>query len=116
MGSPWARAFGFECKSYLDSLGVQYKSLADPKHIWASNDKIFTKPIFRTIVAEALVKQVVGEGMALPNPTLKYCLVTGHIATTTDRTKLHAHFDQEGWGSIWKAITGTVSPDAVADP
>lgn len=86
-----------ECKSYLDSHGVLYKSLADPENSWASHYKIFTETKFRTIAAEELLKQVVGKGLVLPNPTLKFCLVTGHIATTTDRTNLHAYFDQKGW-------------------
>lgn len=86
-----------ECKSYLDSQGVIYKSLADPVNGLASRYKVFTEEKFRTIAKEVLIEQVVIEGLVLPNPSLKFCLVTGHIANTTDRTKLHEFFSQKGW-------------------
>lgn len=81
-----------ECKSYLDSQGVKLDSVR------AENGrfKVFSNKEYRRIVSEHLIKQIVSEGLVLPNPTLKYCLVAGHTYKKS-RVELEAHFRENGW-------------------
>jgi hypothetical protein len=86
-----------ECKSYLDSRGVTINSLTGKDERNAERFKVFTQQSYRRIVTAELVKQVVSTGLARPNPSIRYCLVTGRIATKVDREKLHEHFVNNGW-------------------
>jgi len=86
-----------ECKSYLDSRGVTIDALTGKDERSAQRYKVFTQPEYRRIVTAELTKQVVSAGLARPNPTVKYSLVTGHIATDPDREELHEHFAEHGW-------------------
>ncbi len=86
-----------ECKSYLDSRGVKFQALTGEDVASAERFKIFTKPEYRRIVTEELIKQVEETKLTLPNPSVGYCLVTGRIATDYDREKLHKHFTERGW-------------------
>jgi len=86
-----------ECKSYLDSRGVTIAPFRDKNDKGAERYKVFTRPDYRIIVTEELVKQVVATQMALPNPTVKYCLVAGRIATDSDRKELHQYFEEQDW-------------------
>ena len=86
-----------ECKSYLDSRGVTIDALTGKDERNAQRFKVFTQPDYRRIVTAELIKQVVSAGLARPNPSVEYCLVTGRIATDLDREKLHEHFAEHGW-------------------
>jgi hypothetical protein len=87
-----------ECKSYLESGGVTYKSLtesSDRYHI-----RVFTDQRYRKIVTQQLKKQTVEEGLVLPKPIVKYCLVAGRIVNAANRAKLKALFQRKGW-HLW---------------
>ena len=86
-----------ECKSYLDSRGVTIVPFTNKNDRGVDRYKVFTQPDYRRIVSAELVKQVVASQMALPNPTVKYCLAAGKIATEGDRKSIHQYFDQQGW-------------------
>lgn len=86
-----------ECKSYLDSRGVTFASFINENDPGAGRYKVFNQPNYRKIVTEELVKQVVATQMTLPNPTVKYCLVAGRIATEPDRKKLKKYFSDNDW-------------------
>lgn len=91
------RLLWVECKSYLDSRGVTEDALTGVDARNAQRYKVFTWPAFREKITEALIKQLSEEKRILPNPTVQYCLVTGKIATDTDRSKLHKLFNENGW-------------------
>ncbi len=84
-----------ECKSYLDSTGVRFEDLLpDGKN--ASRYKIFTDKNRREIASDALKTQLVNEGFANPNLTVKHWLVAGKVVSK-DQEKLEKHFVDQGW-------------------
>jgi hypothetical protein len=91
------RLLWLECKSFMDSGGVTIDSLTGKNPAAAERYKVFTYPVYRKIVSEALSSQLQEEGRIQANPTIKYCLVTGKIASTKNRVALHQYFDQNGW-------------------
>jgi hypothetical protein len=91
------RLLWVECKSFLDSRGIVADHLMQEDDAGKGLYKAFTWPSYRRIVTEELIKQVCREGRARENPTVKYCLVTGNIATQRDREKLHQFFEAKGW-------------------
>jgi hypothetical protein len=86
-----------ECKSYLDSRGVSIGSFNGKDERNTARFKVFTWPNFRKIVSAELIKQVVRAKLTRPRPSLKYCLVTGRIATNTDRDELRKYFETQDW-------------------
>lgn len=85
-----------ECKSYLDSTGVQISAFngANPK--FAKRFRVFTDSTFRHIVTERLVEQLLSLGLITEQPEVEYWLVAGRIAPGS-RAAVQAHFDQAGW-------------------
>ncbi len=75
-----------ECKSYLDSHGVKMNALP----------KVFMDRNYREVVSARLIEQVVQEGLTLAQPSLKYCLVAGHIHSKSLHD-LREHFNMNGW-------------------
>lgn len=86
-----------ECKSYLDSRGVKIEALTGEDERSAQRYKVFTWPKYREIVTAALINQVVETKITAPKPKVDYCLVTGKIATSLDRERLHEYFNHHGW-------------------
>lgn len=86
-----------ECKSFLDSTGVKLSYLSDPESVNAPRYKVFTWKDYREKVTEELVSQLLSRGQVRPNPTLKYGLAAGRIATNFDRNGLHEHFNKNEW-------------------
>ena len=65
-----------ECKSYLDSLGVDPKDLL-PDGKSASRYKLFNDKTLREIVLNRLSMQLMDMGMAVQTPQAKLCLAAG---------------------------------------
>jgi len=86
-----------ECKSYLDSRGVKIEALTGEDERGKKRYNVFTWSEYRKVITKELIDQLVANGRVQPQPSVKYCLVTGKIATDTDRKKLHAHFQKNGW-------------------
>lgn len=90
-----------ECKSYLDSKGVDHCDVVGSgKH--AGRYKLFTEPETRRVVLGRLVLDLVASGMVLPNPTVKLALAAGRIRR--DEAELAACFESNGWqlyGPSW---------------
>lgn len=84
-----------ECKSYLDSGGVGYKSF-HPSHKNASRYKLFTEEVTRRIVFGRLEEDLVEEKSILPNPTIRLCLAAGKIRKGHVKL-LREFFDEKGW-------------------
>ena len=89
-----------ECKSYLDSLGVQFRAFdgSDPKA--ASRFKLFNDANLRQVVSARLRQQLVKVGLVREEPVVKLALVCGKIVRERDRHLLKEHFEKNGW-RLW---------------
>ena len=93
-----------ECKSYLDSKGVQMPALIHSNDAGATRYKLFHDEVLRNAVFERLAQQFVACGACAPNPTVTLGLACGKLARESDRLTLKAHFDAKGWellDEIW---------------
>jgi len=99
-----------ECKSYLDSRGVQFSSFDGSDKKSARRYKLFIEERLREIVLDRLVVQLEADGLCRPAPTVRLCLVAGRIATEQDRLKLAKKFDDARW-QLWDDtwIRGTLT-------
>ena len=85
-----------ECKSYLDSTGVNPKALFDQGHRDAKRFKLFTEDDTRQIVFDALVRQLRDNGLLTSTPIPKLCLAAGRI-TPSGRQRLREEFASRKW-------------------
>jgi hypothetical protein len=86
-----------ECKSYLDSPGVQYAAFATPDSVTASRYKLFNNPPLFEAVKTQVIKQLAGDCLLIgPTPRVQLCLVAGKIYGT-DESQLKRHFEERGW-------------------
>jgi hypothetical protein len=90
-----------ECKSFLDSRGVQWCELQDGHS--STRYKLFREPVLREIVLGRLVAQMTLEGRCAPNPKLRLGMMAGKIKAG-DEELLPQHFATNGWvffGPTW---------------
>jgi hypothetical protein len=87
-----------ECKSYLDSLGVQAQGF-DPKSKNASRYKLFNDEALRETVFARLGLQFSEMGFCRPNPTIKLCLACGKI-NEKGRPEIERLFRSNKW-ELW---------------
>ncbi|HZY17021.1 MAG TPA: hypothetical protein VFE82_00990 [Ramlibacter sp.] len=85
-----------ECKSYLDSAGVSYKSLCEDGK-GAGRYKLFTEPGLRQVVFGRIKRQLVAAGAVRPAASITLCLAAGNIRSERDRSKIAAVFKKRGW-------------------
>lgn len=86
-----------ECKSYLDSAGVQYAAFEDPPdNVHAKRLKLFVKADLRRVVFDRAVEQLQNCGMCAPAPRIELALVAGHIKNG-DKPKLSELFKKNRW-------------------
>src|SRR5205814_2912617 len=86
-----------ECKSYLDSRGVQLCAFNGKNPRFAKRFKRFCEPRTREVVFGRLEKQFLDVGAIRPKPRINLCLAAGRIASPADREALHKHFSEQGW-------------------
>ncbi len=86
-----------ECKSFLDSPGVQFR---DGAFISATRYKLFSEAKTRRVVLGRLARQLSSSGHCRARPKIKLCLAAGKLWTGTNRADLNAHFRQHGWRLI----------------
>jgi len=79
-----------ECKSYLDSAGVSFKSLCEDGK-GAGRYKLFTEPGLRQVVFNRIKRQLVSARAVRPNPSMTLCLAAGNIRSEADRGRLRQH-------------------------
>jgi hypothetical protein len=85
-----------ECKSYLDSAGVDPRALFEKGHKYAKRYKLFTEEETRRVVFEALIRQLREKGLLSGTPKPKLCLAAGRIIPT-GRNLLKDEFKARGW-------------------
>ena len=85
-----------ECKSYLDSAGVSYKSLCENGK-GAARYKLFTEPDLRKVVFSRIRRQLIEEQAIGPNPSITLCLAAGKIRSSADYQKIGTVFATRKW-------------------
>ena len=88
-----------ECKSFLNSTGVQRKSF-DRGSKDAARYKLFHELKLRNVVFGRLLAQLTEMGACRSDASMTLCLATGHIRNATDRDLLHDLFEKRGW-TLW---------------
>jgi hypothetical protein len=90
-----------ECKSFLDSRGVQWAELQDGH---ASNRyKLFREPGTREVVLERLRRQLVESGRCNETVTVRLAMAAGKVNRGDDQ-RLAEHFEVNDWaffGPAW---------------
>lgn len=84
-----------ECKSYLDSLGVQYKDVLGIGK-GSKRYKLFTNTNFRRIVTNQILKDYKKAGLLLGKVKVNYGLATGKIKPG-DENKINFYFKKHSW-------------------
>lgn len=85
-----------EAKSYLDSYGVYYEAIADPKDEGAARYKLFTNETFQRIVTEALIDKYMKSGLIKNKVKVNYGLAAGNIHKG-DEKRLADLFHRNKW-------------------
>jgi len=93
---PTNSLFIVECKSFLDSLGVDAKWLDAANERAASRFKLFSDANLRKVVLDRLTAQFIEAGLCLPKPVIKLCLACGKIKDSA-REELAEHFEKNDW-------------------
>jgi len=84
-----------ECKSFLDSPGVDCGAF-NGSHVAAQKRyKLFFDRTLRNVVFHRLQQQLLSEGFCSANPKIQLCLAAGKIKG--DEAFLRSCFDRNGW-------------------
>lgn len=83
-----------ECKSFLDSTGVQCAEFHEGHP--STRYKLFREPVLRHTVLGRLREQMLADGRCRPDAEVKLGLVAGKIKRGDDE-KLRALFETNGW-------------------
>lgn len=84
-----------ECKSYLDSPGVDRGAFDGSNKEAETRYKLFSEEALRKVVFRRLEHQLVSGGFCAEGPTIRLCLAAGKIKG--DESWLQAHFKEKGW-------------------
>lgn len=84
-----------ECKSYLDSPGVDCGAFDGSRPQGRKSYKLFFDDVLRRVVLARLTAQLIEKGFCRPNPKVTLCLAAGKIRG--DETRLREHFEKNGW-------------------
>lgn len=84
-----------ECKSFLDSPGVDCAAFEGTNPAAAKRYKLFCDATLRRVVLRRLERQLVAAGFCAARPAVKLCLAAGKIRG--DEAWLRTHFERKGW-------------------
>jgi hypothetical protein len=84
-----------ECKSFLDSPGVEVGAFDGSSKEAEKRYKLFCEDTLRKVVFRRLEAQLVSNGFCAKKPKIKLCLAAGKIRG--DETALQSHFERKGW-------------------
>lgn len=91
------RVYAVECKSYLDSVGVQFGGVSGENPDDAKRYKLFNDALLRRVVLQRLGKQLYESGACPRLPKVTLCLAVGKVRTTVDREQIQKLFNRKGW-------------------
>ena len=86
-----------ECKNFLDSAGVQFRSFVDREHRSASRYKLFNQQERREVVFGRLENQLLSAGFVADEPEITLGLAASKFKSKEDRELTTAHFNERGW-------------------
>jgi hypothetical protein len=89
-----------ECKSYLDSFGVQYRAFNGKDLNLAKRFKLFNDETLRKVVMSRLCQQLSDKEFVGKDPIPKLALACGKIVRDKDRELLRDHFAKNDW-QLW---------------
>lgn len=84
-----------ECKSFLDSPGVECRAFDGTNAAAQARYKLFCEATLRRVVLKRLERQLASAGFCRPKPTIRLCLAAGKVRG--DEGWLQDHFDKKGW-------------------
>lgn len=84
-----------ECKSFLDSPGVECGAFDGSKKNAEDKYKLFCESKLRKVVFRRLEQQLVSSGFCAKKPKIQLCLAAGKIRG--DENWLQSHFQKKGW-------------------
>lgn len=84
-----------ECKSFLDSPGVECGAFDGTNRAAESRYKLFCDTTLRKVVLRRLQLQLTEAGFCRKVPAVKLCLAAGKIRG--DAGRLREHFERKGW-------------------
>jgi len=87
-----------ECKSFLDSPGVECGGFDGTNAKAAKRYKLFCNARLRRVVLRRLQRQLLAGGFCAKRPSMKLCLAAGKIRG--DETWLRTYFKKNGW-TLW---------------
>jgi hypothetical protein len=87
-----------ECKSFLDSTGVQTRTFMGAYPDNEKFYKLFFETATREVVLSRLCAQLARDGFCAPNPSVKFGLAAGKIHGNV--ADLESHFERNGW-ELW---------------
>lgn len=90
------RVLAVECKSLLNSSGVNFPAFSGQTQKRKDRYKLFTQPKIRKVVLARLAAQLHERKLARPNPKVRLCLAAGHIRKG-DEQLIREHCDRNGW-------------------
>lgn len=88
-----------ECKSYLDSGGVNISAFNGKNPKFASRFKLFTEDGLFPVIKNRLCAMLLEKGACRRDPTVRLLLVAGNIAESS-RAELKQHFLKNQW-ELW---------------
>ena len=92
-----------ECKSYLDSLGVQARAFLEPDAFKVNRFKLFHDEALLAAVKRQVLNQLAADGMlGTGTPEICLCLVAGKVYGN-DEEKIRNFFNSKGWMFIGPA-------------
>jgi hypothetical protein len=87
-----------ECKSFLDSAGVDCAAFNGTNPIFAKRYKLFCDSTLRRVVFRRLEKQLVAAGFCAEKPTMRLCLAAGKIrGGENEKAWLEHYFHKKKW-------------------
>ena len=89
-----------ECKNFLDSAGVQFRSFIDSEHRSAGRYKLFNQRERREIVFDRLKSQLLTARLVAAEPEVTLGLAASKFKSEEDRELITAHFNERGW-ELW---------------
>lgn len=89
-----------ECKSFLDSFGVRASEFLDSTGPTKGRYKLFNEAKLREVVLGRLHAQLVIEGLALENSSIRLAMAVGKFKSIADREELHERFKARDWQLI----------------
>jgi hypothetical protein len=82
-----------ECKSYLDSPGVDLADIQGGKN--GGRYKLFNEPVLREVILGALARDLVQRGLCSAMPKVQLALAAGRIRSASN--ELRQYFSQQAW-------------------